>query len=217
MYIKVVDQRIKKDLPVGWTNQNRGHGRFDTLSPALVLSNSEVGAGALSVRTSVYFGGCTNLTVIREGAVRKYHVGGKHDVGDQVYALLSETTKKLTDAAIWSTVKDVVAGAFDQAHFDAVVAKMEDATKQKIDAGVVNEIVEITGDRYGFNENEKSGILRHLIEGGDLSRYGLHNAVTRMSADLDNYDRATQVEELGGDIIELAPNDWKKICEEATA
>ena len=41
-------------------------------------------------------------------------------------------------------------------------------------------------------------MLRHLIEGGDLSAYGLVNAVTHFAQDVDDYDRATEFEALGG-------------------
>jgi len=34
-------------------------------------------------------------------------------------------------------------------------------------------------------------LLRHLIEGGDLSQYGLINAVTRTAEDAKFYDRAS--------------------------
>ena len=76
LYLKVVDSRIKRDMPLP---MGTGHERFDTLSPALVVSNSEVGSGALSVQSSVYTGGCTNFMVINERSVRKYHVGARAD------------------------------------------------------------------------------------------------------------------------------------------
>ena len=51
-------------------------------------------------------------------------------------------------------------------------------------------------------------MLGYLIEGGDLTRYGLSNAVTRYSQDVEDYDRASWLEELGGEVIALPPNDW---------
>ena len=54
-----------------------------------------------------------------------------------------------------------------------------------------------------------AGVLRHLIVEGDLSGYGIVNAVTHYSQDVEDYDRATEFEALGGKLIELAPTDWK--------
>jgi hypothetical protein len=75
----------------------------------------------------------------------------------------------------------------------------------------VVEVVEQVGKKFSFNEGERKGILARLIEGGDLSRYGLHSAVTRHSADVENYDRATELEKMGGQIIDLAPSQWHEV------
>lgn len=211
LYLKVVDKRIMKDLPVGWSPTNRGHQRFDTVSPALILSNSEVGCGALTCQTSVYFGGCTNLTAIKEGSVRKYHVGGRHSIGDDVYRMLSESTKKLTDAALWGMIRDVVKGAFEAAQFDAVCAKLTDATKERIE-GDPAEVIELVAKKYGMKDEERGSILRHLIEGGDVSKYGLHNAITRTAENLDSYDRASYFEQVGGLVLELPKSEWEEMA-----
>lgn len=65
--------------------------------------------------------------------------------------------------------------------------------------------VEILADRYMLNQNERGGILRHFIMGRDNSRYGLINAVTRASQDLEDYSRATELERLGGELLALPP------------
>ena len=209
LYLKVVDQRIKRDLPVGVT-LGRGHDRFDTVSPALVLSNSEVGDGALAVQTSVWTGGCSNLMVIRERSVRKYHVGARHELGDEIYRMLSDDTKKLTDAALWAQLKDVVSGAFDTARFDAQVDKLKAATQEKIEGDPI-KVVEITTKKWGLDKAEHNSVLQNLIRSGDFSKYGLHAAITRAAEDVESYDRASQLEALGGVIIELPKQEWKEI------
>ena len=76
-------------------------------------------------------------------------------------------------------------------------------------------LVERFGKRNQLTEGERGGILRHLIEGGDLTRYGLHGAVTRFSADVEDYDRATEFEKLGGAVIELPKSDWMEVLKAA--
>jgi hypothetical protein len=49
----------------------------------------------------------------------------------------------------------------------------------------------------------------------DLSAYGLVNAVTHFSQDVEDYDRATEFEALGGKLIELALGDWKELAHAA--
>lgn len=214
LYLKVVDRRIRNDVPTGKMMGDGSHTFFDTVSPALVLSNSEVGHGALRVETAVWTHLCTNLAVVSQRSTRKYHVGSRADIGEEVYALLSDSTRRLNDAALWATIRDVVKAAFNQAQFDAICQSLGDASKDVITADVV-KVVEVTAKRFLMTQNEGSSILRHLITGGDLTRYGLSAAITRTAEDLADYDRASHFEQLGGKIIELPKDEWRQLAEAA--
>ena len=87
---------------------------------------------------------------------------------------------------------------------------MQDSTRALI-TGKVQDVVELTSKNYGFNQTEQESILDYLIRGGDMSLYGLSNAVTRMSQDVDSYDRATELESIGWDIATMEPTKWKEI------
>lgn len=56
-------------------------------------------------------------------------------------------------------------------------------------------------------------MLRSLVEGGELSGYGLINAVTHYSQQVADYDRATELEVLGGRLIELRASEWQPLAE----
>ncbi len=214
LYIKAVDKRINLDIPTGKHMGDGGHTIFDTLSPAIVISNSEVGEGALSVEAGVWTRACTNLAIFAQKSLRKYHVGGRHQIADGLVHLLSENTRKLSDAAVWAQVGDVVRGAFDEAKFAASVDDMRGMEGQRIEGEVV-KVIDLAAKALDIRDLEKPSILRHLVEGGDLSRYGLFNAITRTAEDLGDYDRATDFERMGGKLIELPASDWKRISEAA--
>ena len=63
------------------------------------------------------------------------------------------------------------------------------------------QTVEVLADRYLLSQNERGSILRHFIMAGDCSQYGLINAVTRASQEVDDYGRATELERLGGELL----------------
>lgn len=215
MYIKAVDQSIEKGLPEGFHMGDGRHHIFDTVSPAITISNSEIGAGSLSIEAGVWTKACTNLAVF--GAkMRKYHTGTRADVSEEVYALLTDQTKSATDRALWMQTRDLVRAAFDQAAFEATTQKLIGARNDKIEADVV-EVIERATKTFTWTQGEKSSVLQHLIKGGDLSRYGLHAAVTRTAEDLEDYDRASEFEKLGGTIIELPKSDWKVLTEKKAA
>jgi hypothetical protein len=208
LYLKAVDRRITHDIPTG-RRLGEGHVWFDTLSPAIVISNSEVGAGALSIEAGVWTKLCTNLAIAASRSMKKYHLGGRLDMGEDLAALLSDRTRQLTDMALWAQVRDVVAGAFERARFDALVEKIRGTTERRI-AGDPVQVVEVTAKRFDLTDQERGGILNALIEAGDLSQYGLHAAVTRYSQGDDvDYQRATALERLGGQLLDLSPRDWQ--------
>jgi hypothetical protein len=181
------------------------------------LSNSEVGAGTLRVEGGLYRLICLNAAISPDGTYKKYHLGkGLGDSAeDAVRALLTDETRRADDKALWLKVRDVVAGAFDEQRFNAQCDRLEAATQDKIalDAGVsLEKVVERVVERFDISEATGGSILKHLIAGGDLSRYGVVQAVTRASQDVDDYDTATELERIGGNIIELARDDWKQIA-----
>lgn len=211
LYLKAVDNVIKRDIPTGKFMGDGSHTIFKTLCPAIVISNSEVGEGSLSVQTSVFDSGCTNLTMFGERSVRRSHIGARHELAEGMFDLLSDATRRLSDAALWSTVRDVVQGSFERSRFDALTNQIAAAAGQKIE-GTITKVVEVTAKKFGLIEEETNSILKHLIEGGDLSRWGLSSAITRASQDVESYDRATEFERIGGQVIELPVNEWQELA-----
>lgn len=214
-YIKAVDRSIEKGLPAGFKMGDGSHHIFDTVSPAIVISNSEIGSGSLSIEAGVWTRACTNLAVFG-ASMRKYHTGARAELSDEVYALLSDRTKSATDRALWMQTRDLVKGAFDSAKFEATTQKLISAHDDKIEGDVI-EVIERATERFTWTQGEKSSVLQHLIKGGDLTRYGLHSAVTRAAEDIADYDRASEFEKLGGQIIELPKSDWNVLSERKAA
>jgi hypothetical protein len=86
------------------------------------------------------------------------------------------------------------------------------ATAENKIEGKVGKVMEAFAERFDVNEGERESIFKHLIEGGSLSQYGLHAAVTRTAQDVESYDRATELEYLGGKIIELPRHEWERMA-----
>lgn len=215
LYIKAVDSRIALDVPTGKKMGDGSHVFFDTVSPAITIANSEVGRGALSIEAGIFTKVCTNLATFG-ASMRKYHTGARADISDSVYELLTDKTKRLTDAAVWSQTRDLVAAAFDRARFESLTAKLGEAASDRIERGAdVVQVVEVVGKRFAATEGERKGILAHLIESGDLTRYGVHSAITRFSQDVTDYDRATELEKMGARVIELPRSEWATIAKAA--
>jgi hypothetical protein len=103
--------------------------------------------------------------------------------------------------------------------FEALCATLTAAAGDQI-KGDPTKVVVVTAKRFGLTEGQRVGVLQHLIRGGDLSRFGLANAITSQANETEDYDAATDLERLGGQIIELPRHEWSsmsKAVEEAVA
>ncbi len=201
LYLKAVTPRLTAEVRKG-----------DVVQAGIVISNSEVGAGSVRVEPLLYRLACLNGMIVNDLAMKRYHVGRSNGHGDDaIQALLRDETKALNDRAFWATVQDVVQGTLQEATFQQIVDRWRDATQELITRDPV-QVVEVTAKRFGLSEPERGQVLRHLVDGGELSRYGLANALTRASQDVEDYDRATDLERLGGQLIELPRQAWQELA-----
>lgn len=200
MYIKATSTQIK--LAVQGSRR-----RGDVVEAGVIAKNSEIGFGRLEIGPYMKFLACTN-GMIAEASLQRAHLGRKDDSLD---GLLSDETKALEDKALLAKVADVLKAAFNRETFEARIQKMSEQTQQMIKGDPVKAI-EVLGEELALTQDEQSSVLRNLIEGGDLSRYGVMNAVTRTAEDVDSYDRATDFEQMGGIVLDLPQKNWERIA-----
>ncbi|WP_245965991.1 DUF932 domain-containing protein [Pseudorhodoferax soli] len=179
----------------------------DVVQAGIVITNSEVGHGTLSVQPLLYRLVCSNGLILPDRALRKTHIGralGSEDNQVQVY---QDDTLRADDRAFFLKVRDVVQATVTETAFQEAARKMQRTMGIPLTGDPVRS-VEVLADRYDLSEGEQTGVLRHLIQGGDLSGYGLVNAVTHFSQEVEDYDRATDFEEIGGKLVELTSKEW---------
>jgi len=196
MYIKVVNPRLEAEVQKG-----------DIVQAGIMISNSEVGLGSVTVMPLVYRLVCLNGMIVNDLGQRKYHIGREVEESWELY---SDATLEAEDGAFMMKLADIVRTAVDEAKFGMVVDKLREAANIKITAHVP-EVVELAAKQYGFTKSEETDILQHLISGGDLSLYGLSSAVTRASQDVADYDRATALEGAGWQIAVMPPEIWQAV------
>ena len=108
-------------------------------------------------------------------------------------------------------LQDTVRAAVEEAKFAFVVDKMREAAGIKLNTAKIPDIVKMTGSSLGYTDSEGESIMKYLIEGGDLSLYGLANAVTRYSQDVESYDRASKLEEIGYNVLTMPADLYRSI------
>ena len=198
LYLKVVNHRLEMAC-VG-----------DRVQAGVLISNSEVGLGAVSVQPLVYTLACTNGMVVSSLGERKTHVGRAAKALEDSFFLYSDETMEAEDKAFMLKLRDTTLAAIEEARFAQIVNKLEESNNARI-TGRVQDVIELTGKTYDLNQFEQDNILNYLIQGGNLSLYGLSNAITRASQDVESYDRATALEGIGWQVATMEPAQWKEI------
>ena len=198
MYIKAINPRLFDNVVPG-----------DTVQAGIIISNSEVGLGAVNIQPLVYRLVCENGMVVNDAVTRKTHLGPTISEDNIFY--YSKETVEADDKAFIFKIQDTVRAAVDEAKFRMVVEQMRSAKDARMNTANVPEFVRLASRNFGITESEEKGVLQHLIEGNDLSLYGLSNAVTRYSQDVDSYDRATDLEGIGYKILTMPVKQWNRI------
>lgn len=200
MYLKCVTPQLRQEIAPG-----------DVVQAGVVISNSEVGQGLLTVQPLIYRLVCSNGLIVSDRSLRKTHVGRSIGGEDEGLTVFKEDTLCADDKAFFLRVRDVVEAAISEASFRAATQKFQRTQGIPL-VGDPVKAVEVLAQRYVLNDTERSGVLRHLVTGGDLSGYGLVNAVTHFSQEVEDYDRASEFEALGGKLIDLSRSEWAEMA-----
>lgn len=204
LYIEVrlpkVSEAIRSQSAVG-----------DVVQAGIRLTNSEIGVGAFAVQPMAWVLRCTNGLVVCEGFARR-HVGKRiaGDGDDVVADFYGDDTVQADNQALLLKIRDEVKHAMDATSFRGHVERFQAAADQKLDPTKLNDAIAVVKTRYALTEMEGDGILGALVQGGDLSRWGLQNALTFQAHDksASDYDRAIEYQEAGGDLATMDPAEW---------
>jgi hypothetical protein len=158
----------------------------DTLNAGFFIQNSELGHFETLACTRIFRVVCEN------GALVECEEG---------QSLMIPTGKE--PPANWQTkLQSVIARSFDfeRLHFD--LARFRSTTEQMLVTPY--EFLCHLAAQELITEEEQSGIQRAFMEAGDLTTYGIINAVTQVAHGLradHRWPRAFQMERLGGEIL----------------
>lgn len=198
LYLKVIFRHVTGEVKVG-----------DQVESGIIITNSEIGQGGFEVAPFIHRLVCLNGMKVNDAGINKKHIGTRLQ-GSGIISY-SDDTLKADDRALMLEMRDTINAFGNQASFDKVLEKMKAAAES---SKVVNPIkaVEILTSNVGLNQFESNSVLENLIRDGDYSRWGMLNAVTKVANTHDDYDRATELETLGGKILDLPRRDWETIA-----
>ena len=203
MYIKVVNPALEAEVAPG-----------DVVQAGLMISNSEVGLGSVSVQPLIYRVQTQTGMFINDSATKRNHVG-RANFAEIQFQLDATESITLDDHAFLQTIQRSVRSSGNIDRFRSVVEMMRASLAAPINTENIPAVVKQTGRDFGITDTEQSGVLQHLMASEDMTQYGLANAVAKHSQDVESYDRATDLEGIGYSIMTMPQNQWNRINQAA--
>jgi len=199
--------------------QNHAGGQLngevrDIVRPGAIVKNSETGMGSMVVDGFFYRDFCFNGCVYGKTEifnVKRIHLGGKL-VANGEFEVFSDETKRKQNELIIAEVTDAMKALTNPEN----VQKMGDALRAtKEGAQVENAFaaVDQLAKEVDIRDGEKESVISNFLQDGDFSKWGMINAVTKVAnTDAVDYDRACELENIGGQLIDMQMNQWNRIA-----
>lgn len=203
MYIKAVNPNLTAEVAPD-----------DTVKMGVVISNSEVGLGSVSVQPLIYRVNDGNGIAVGGATTKRIH-RGRASSAQEHFMLASQEVLTQADRTFLTELQETVRSATDEEQFSQIVTLMQNARELPMNTADIPAVVHRTGHVFGITDSEQNGVLHQLTQSNDLSLYGLANAVARHSQDVESYDRATDLEGIGFNILSMPPRQWTRINQTA--
>jgi hypothetical protein len=169
------------------------------ISAGLEIRNSETGGGAFSVAPRFEVQVCRNGMTRTKEAVRKVHVGSQLDAGVVQWSI--ETQAKNLDL-IRSQTTDAVRTFLSRDYLEATIAELEHKGTKLL--AQPQAAVENICNAMSYTKEEQAAILDFFIKGGQPTTGGVVQAVTAYAAQLDDPDRAAELEGQAFEVLDRA-------------
>lgn len=193
--------------------QNNGSSR-DIIRPGAIISNSETGHGRLRIDGFFYRDFCFNGCVYGTEEIFSYkrnHIGTRLESNGDFEVFTDETKRKQNELII-AEVTDSISALTNEEN----VRKMGDSLRDMKDSTVVENAfaaVDQLAKEVDIRDGEKESIISNLLTDGDFTKWGMLNAVTKVANTDDvDYSRACELENIGGQLIDMQMNQWNRIA-----
>jgi len=199
MYLEIVFPSLSAEVVPG-----------DTVNQGIIVTNSEVGRGALDVSSLIWRLVCSN-GMIGQSILSRKHVGRRIDFETEDVNIYQHDTIEAELESYRLRIRDVVRHALQESVFSERIEKLREAVTDEIPKKTVKKTIENVTKKLSIKEDEIDNIFANIASEGDYSRYGLANAVTALAHE-SNADDAFEYERAGNTIIELNPTEWKVLA-----
>lgn len=187
MHVKIKSNQMKDFI------RHRG----DEIIGGVLIANSETGHGAVNIKPRIFRVQCTNGLVLEKFVSRQVHLGNGKEYTDT----------ELLDDQVYLSIRQSIRETFNQ--FGKIVIMLREATEVTVNdpSRIINNVVR----EYRMTEEQKDQILISFGMEKDKTKYGIVNAITNAALSQDNFEKAIEMEKIGGRIIEMDNGRFKQL------
>jgi len=187
LYIKITSPDLSDDVIHLKDRTEPVHG-------GVIISNSEVGAGAFNVKPFMNVLVCQN-GLIGDHIFKRVHLGAERGIGLIDW---SDDTLMKQDDALWSQIRDMIQGTFNPEVFHKWVDELNGVASIEIEKPVL--AIDNVIKKFDLGKNKKDALLNQFAKESP-TQWGLAMAVTRVAQDEENYENQIKMEEIGTQIL----------------
>jgi hypothetical protein len=191
---------------IQFKNKGKGHEAIRVpCGASFLLTNSDVGIGALTVVPELEVFSCTNLVRSVE-SLAQIHVGREYD---EMGVLTNETIQAMT-SSLFLRIRDVVQTLLTEDSFQKVADKFAEFAGNPIER--VSDVVENVTEKFSLGEDVGRKILDKYAESGMANRFGLAQAITFQAHQFreDDFEKALALEDAGSKILRMPETQFRK-------
>ena len=190
----------------------------DVVQSGLLVRNSEVKAGSLSVQPLIFRLVCTNGLVLGGAngqAASRRHIGRDlRPYKDYTGPVLPNHERDVWEQEIWNRLQGQIQDVLNAESFGNILTRLSATTRLQstLEPEVILQRLENLGDGYKLGPEVQSQVIAHLhADGYQGTLYDVINGITRTAQDLSSYAASTNLEILGGRLASLSVSQWERL------
>lgn len=174
-----------------------------TFYSGVVVINDETGNGSVRVQPSLFKLKGKTWVISGEHMYKKHHLG-KQITTDRDYYVFEQTLSE--ESTCFASAVKRASDALQGENFDLMVNQLRKAQQIDVRQNPI-KIVEVLTDKYMLTKQDKAAVLMHYIKNGNMTIYGLINALSCAAKDNNSCLSAVKLERIGGLLLTDAVGD----------
>ena len=144
-----------------------------------------------------------NAFIFKDCIHKTNHIGRQFKILTSTACEIPADDRNYNKSIFTKLQNDIQIAITDTDIFETIVQLLRQSKQIPLQKNIVKAVESLSND-FALSPNERGDILRQLLISEDHSRYGLIQAIAAASKISNSYERATELEHIGGELLTLS-------------